>query len=87
MLVRRLEALLEMLARDDAPTTVHDRHQAIDTHIADSLSGLAVDAVHSARRIADLGPDRQLVALFAQQPAHLSWDRREHLGRLPASGV
>jgi 16S rRNA (guanine527-N7)-methyltransferase len=51
-----IERLLDLLERDDtAPTTVRDRAQARDTHIADSLSGLELPAVRDARRIADLG--------------------------------
>ena len=48
--------LLELLAEDEtAPTTVRERERAIDVHIADSLSGLEVEDVRRARRIADLG--------------------------------
>ena len=48
--------LLELLAEDDAaPTTVRGPREAVDVHIADSLSGLEVPAVREARRIADLG--------------------------------
>jgi 16S rRNA (guanine527-N7)-methyltransferase len=51
-----IERLLELLERDaHAPTTVRDRAAAADVHVADSLSALAVPAVRSARRIADLG--------------------------------
>lgn len=51
-----LARLLGLLAADDsAPTTVRDPERAVDTHIADSLSGLDVDAVRAATRIADLG--------------------------------
>src|SRR5207244_4805958 len=38
-----------------APTTVGSQAEALDVHIADSLSGLEVPAVREARRIADLG--------------------------------
>lgn len=48
--------LLRLLAEDStAPTTVREPERAIDVHIADSLSGLEVDEVRGARRIADLG--------------------------------
>jgi len=51
-----IERLLDLLERDPtAPTTVHDRTEALDVHVADSLSGLELDAVRSARRVADLG--------------------------------
>jgi len=51
-----IERLLDLLERDDtAPTTVRDRAEALDVHIADSLSGLELSAVREARRIADLG--------------------------------
>ena len=52
----RLDRLLELVATDPlAPTTVRDRATAIDTHVADALVALDVDAVRSAGRIADLG--------------------------------
>jgi 16S rRNA (guanine527-N7)-methyltransferase len=48
--------LLDLVERDDtAPTTVRERSEALDVHVADSLSGLEVPAVRAARRIADLG--------------------------------
>ena len=48
--------LLAFVARDDtAPTTVRAPREAVDVHVADSLSGLEVPAVRAARRIADLG--------------------------------
>ncbi len=54
--VERLGALLEGLATDSrAPTTVREPGRAVDIHIADSLSGLAVTALRSAAHIADLG--------------------------------
>ena len=50
------QRLLDLLERDQtAPTTVRDRAEALDVHIADSLSGLELPAVRDARRIADLG--------------------------------
>jgi 16S rRNA (guanine527-N7)-methyltransferase len=51
--IERLLALLE--ADASAPTTVRGRTEAIDTHVADSLSGLELEQVRDARRIADLG--------------------------------
>jgi 16S rRNA (guanine527-N7)-methyltransferase len=51
-----IERLLELVERDDAaPTTVRARADALDVHVADSLSGLELTAVREARRIADLG--------------------------------
>jgi 16S rRNA (guanine527-N7)-methyltransferase len=51
-----IERLLELIANEPAaPTTVRDRNQAVDVHVADSLSGLELAAVRDARRIADLG--------------------------------
>jgi 16S rRNA (guanine527-N7)-methyltransferase len=52
----RLGVLLELLASDPhAPTAVRDVGAALDTHVADALVGLELDAVRSATRIADLG--------------------------------
>jgi 16S rRNA (guanine527-N7)-methyltransferase len=51
-----IERLLSLLERDpQAPTTVRARAEALDVHVADSLSGLEFGAVRSARRVADLG--------------------------------
>jgi 16S rRNA (guanine527-N7)-methyltransferase len=51
-----IERLLDLLERDEAaPTTVRSRAQALDTHVADSLSGLELDSVRGACRIADIG--------------------------------
>jgi 16S rRNA G527 N7-methylase RsmG len=52
----RLGALLAALAAEpDPPTTVRAPAAAVDAHVADSLSGLAVANLREARRIADLG--------------------------------
>ena len=52
----RLELLLEALAAEvDPPTTVRDPAAAADGHVADSLSGLELEPLRTARRIADLG--------------------------------
>jgi 16S rRNA (guanine527-N7)-methyltransferase len=54
--VEQLGRLLDALAAEvDPPTTVRDPRSAVDQHIADSLSGLEVEALRSARRVADLG--------------------------------
>jgi 16S rRNA (guanine527-N7)-methyltransferase len=51
-----LYLLLEALAAEpDPPTTVRDPAQALDVHIADSLTGLDVRGLRNAARIADLG--------------------------------
>jgi 16S rRNA (guanine527-N7)-methyltransferase len=51
-----LERLLDLLERDDtAPTAVRARPDALDVHVADSLSGLELPAVRAARRVADIG--------------------------------
>lgn len=48
--------MLEALAAEADPhTTVSDPAGALDAHLADSLSGLSVEEVGSARRIADVG--------------------------------
>jgi 16S rRNA (guanine527-N7)-methyltransferase len=53
---RKLATLLELLARQAlAPTTVRSPEQAVDVHVADSLVALELEAVRSARAIADLG--------------------------------
>jgi len=53
--LEQLARVLAVLAGDpDAPSAVRDE-AALDVHIADSLSGLELDCVREARRIADLG--------------------------------
>jgi 16S rRNA (guanine527-N7)-methyltransferase len=48
--------LLEALAAEPDPhTTVSSPAEAMDVHVADSLSGLEVDELARARRIADVG--------------------------------
>jgi 16S rRNA (guanine527-N7)-methyltransferase len=48
--------LLDALARaPNAPTTISEPAEALDWHIADSLSGLKSAHLGNARRIADLG--------------------------------
>ena len=54
--VGALRRVLELVERDEtAPTTVREPAQALDVHVADSLSGLVLRAVRNARSIADLG--------------------------------
>lgn len=48
--------ILELLASErSAPTAVRDPDRGWRIHVADSLSGLEVEALRAARRIADLG--------------------------------
>jgi 16S rRNA (guanine527-N7)-methyltransferase len=51
--LRRL--LAHQAADEHASTTVRDPGVAVDRHVADSLSALALPSVRGARRIADLG--------------------------------
>jgi 16S rRNA (guanine527-N7)-methyltransferase len=52
----RLERLLGLVARDaSTPSSVRASEAAVDVHVADSLSGLEIDALRTAERIADLG--------------------------------
>jgi 16S rRNA (guanine527-N7)-methyltransferase len=54
--VSRLLCLIELIGRDpNAPTTVREPAAAVDVHLADSLTGLELDVIRGARRIADLG--------------------------------
>lgn len=54
--IQALERLLAALAAEPAPpTAVSDPARSIDTHVADSLSGLEVDALREAESIADIG--------------------------------
>ncbi len=52
----RFERLLEALAAEpDPPTTVREPADALEQHVADSLSGLEVAELRSAESIADIG--------------------------------
>lgn len=54
--VRALAAILELQSVDPtASTTVRDPAEAVDRHVADSLTALQLPYVAGARRIADLG--------------------------------
>jgi 16S rRNA (guanine527-N7)-methyltransferase len=55
--------LLDLLAQPRAPTAVHEPERAVDIHIADSLAGLEVPQLRSARLIADLGAGAGLPGL------------------------
>ena len=52
----QLAAMLAALAGDPrAPTSVRDPARALDVHVADSLVALELEAVRTARRLADVG--------------------------------
>jgi len=52
----QIERVLEALhAEPDPHTTVSEPQAALELHVADSLSGLEVDGLRRARRIADIG--------------------------------
>jgi 16S rRNA (guanine527-N7)-methyltransferase len=61
--VRPLEALLDLLAAPEAPTSVHDPGEAVRVHIADSLAGLEVPELRDAALVADLGAGAGLPGL------------------------
>jgi 16S rRNA (guanine527-N7)-methyltransferase len=65
-----LETLLELLADPRAPIAGSTVERAREVHIADSLSGLEIGALRSAKRIADLGSGAGLpgLALAASRP-------------------
>jgi 16S rRNA (guanine527-N7)-methyltransferase len=58
-----LQALLELLAEPRAPIAASTAARARDVHIADSLSGLEIDELAGASRIADLGSGAGLPGL------------------------
>jgi 16S rRNA (guanine527-N7)-methyltransferase len=52
----RFDRLLATLAAEpDPPTAISDPERSVDIHLADSLSGLAVEELRQARRVADIG--------------------------------
>jgi 16S rRNA (guanine527-N7)-methyltransferase len=52
----QIERILEALAAEPDPhTTVTEPQAALEVHVADSVSGLEVDDLRAARRIADIG--------------------------------
>jgi 16S rRNA (guanine527-N7)-methyltransferase len=66
-----LEQLLQMLGQPDAPVSTSSVGRAREVHIADSLSGLELEPIRSAERIADLGSGAGLpgLVLAAALPA------------------
>jgi len=58
-----LDELLRMLEEARAPVAASTVPRARDVHIADSLSGLEIEPLRSARRIADLGSGAGLPGL------------------------
>jgi 16S rRNA (guanine527-N7)-methyltransferase len=58
-----LETLLALLAEPQAPISAASARAARDVHIADSLSGLEIEVLASASRIADLGSGAGLPGL------------------------
>jgi len=73
--VERLAAVLALIDGDStAPTTVRGA-EAVDVHVGDSLSALALDCVRNARRIADLGSGAGFpgaVLAIALEDAHVA---------------
>jgi 16S rRNA (guanine527-N7)-methyltransferase len=63
------ETLLELLAESRAPISRSSARRARDVHIADSLSGLEVEELRAAGRVADLGSGAGLPGLVLA--AHL----------------
>jgi 16S rRNA (guanine527-N7)-methyltransferase len=77
-----LEALLELLAKPQAPVSPGSVREARDVHIADSLSGLEIEELRSAGRIADLGSGAGLPGLvLAAALPDARVDLIESLGR------
>lgn len=70
--IAALDRYLDLLAADPlAPTTVRERARALETHVADALSGLAIPALAGARLVADIGAGAGVpgLVLAAARPA------------------
>jgi 16S rRNA (guanine527-N7)-methyltransferase len=77
-----LEVLLALLADPRAPVSASTVPQARDVHIADSLSGLEIEPLAAARRVADLGSGAGLPGLvLAACLPEARFDLIESLGR------
>jgi 16S rRNA (guanine527-N7)-methyltransferase len=77
-----LEVLLELLADPRAPVSRSSVSRAREVHIADSLSGLEIEPLTAASRVADLGSGAGLpgLVLAACRP-EARFDLVESLGR------
>jgi 16S rRNA (guanine527-N7)-methyltransferase len=77
-----IEALLQLLADPRAPISASTVRRARDVHIADSLSGLEMEPLQTAARVADLGSGAGLpgLVLAACRP-EARFDLIESLGR------
>jgi 16S rRNA (guanine527-N7)-methyltransferase len=59
-----LDTLLTLLTEDPlAPTAIRDRARALETHLADSLTALEVDALGRAEAVSDIGSGAGLPGL------------------------
>src|ERR1700674_4189031 len=70
--ISQLAVVLQMLQdTPHAPTAVRGAKEAVDVHVADSLTALELDAIRAAHRIADLGSGAGFpgVALAVALPA------------------
>ena len=88
--VEPLDRILRLQASDPtASTTVRAYDAAVDRHVADSLTALALAPVRGARRIADLGAGRRLARPRAgrRAPGRARLARRERDPALPLPGA
>jgi 16S rRNA (guanine527-N7)-methyltransferase len=77
-----IEALLELLGDPRAPVSVSSVPRAREVHIDDSLSGLEIESLATARRVADLGSGAGLPGLvLATCLPGTRFDLIESLGR------
>lgn len=58
-----LRTLVDLLTAPSAPTSVHDPHDVVRVHIADSLAGLEIPQLAAPELIADLGAGAGLPGL------------------------